>query len=71
MLSINCLNYKFLLFKNITVRLHILYVFNIHANFYTNQMLFTIRFINLYFMQYCKLQKLKFKQLIVDVTIDL
>ena len=34
-------------------------------------MLFTIRFINLYFMQYCKLQKLKFKQLIDDIVIDL
>ena len=41
-----------------------------HANFYTNQMLFAIRSINSYFMQYFKLQKLEFKQLIDDITID-
>ena len=57
-------------FENLTVGLYILYVFNMHANFYTNQMLFTIRSINLYFMQYCKLQKLEFKQLIDDIAID-
>ena len=26
-----------LYFKNLTVGLHVIYVFNIHANFYTNQ----------------------------------
>ena len=57
-------------FENLTIGLHILYVFNMHANFYTNQMLFTIQSINLYFMQYCKLQKLEFKQLIDDIAID-
>ena len=60
-----------LYFENLTVELHVLYVFNMHANFYTNQMLFTIRSINLYFMQYCKLQKLEFKQLIDDIVINL
>ena len=44
-------------FENLTIRLDVLYVFNMHANFYTNQMLFTIRSINSYFMQYFKLQK--------------
>ena len=29
-------------FENLTIALYILYVFNMHANFYTNQMLFTI-----------------------------
>ena len=29
-------------FETLTVGLYILYVFNMHANFYTNQMLFTI-----------------------------
>ena len=58
-------------FKNLTVGLHILYVFNMHANFYINQMLFIIRFINLYFMQYFKLQKFEFKQLIDDMAINL
>ena len=42
-----------------------------HANFYTNQMLFTIRSINSYFIQYSKLQKLEFKKLINDMVIDL
>ena len=58
-------------FENLTVGLYILYVFNMHANFYTNQMLFTIRFINSYVMQHCKLQKLEFKQLNDDITIGL
>ena len=42
-----------------------------HVNFYTNKMLFTMRFINSYFMQYYKLQKLEFKQLIDDMAIHL
>ena len=42
-----------------------------HANFYDNQMLFTIRSIISYFMYYFKLQKLEFKQLIDDIVIDL
>ena len=58
-------------FENLTVGLHILYIFNMHANFVTDQMLFTIRSINSYFMQYFKLQKLEFKQLIDEMTIDL
>ena len=37
-------------FKNLTIGLHILHVFNMHVNFYINQMLFTIRFIKLYFI---------------------
>ena len=35
-------------FKNPSVNLHILYVFNMYANFHINWMLFTIRFINLF-----------------------
>ena len=42
-----------------------------HANFNTNQILFTIRSINSYFLQYFKLQKLEFKKLINDMVIDL
>ena len=34
-------------------------------------MLFTIRFINSYFMHYFKLQKLEFKQLIDDMVINI
>ena len=60
-----------LYFENFTVRLHILYILNMHANFHINQMLFTIRSINSYFMHYFKLQKLKFIQLIDHMTIDL
>ena len=50
-----------LYFENLTIELYILYVFNMHTNFYINQVLFTIQFINSYFMQYFKLQKLEFK----------
>ena len=60
-----------LYFENSTVGLYDLYVLNIHANFHTNRMLFTIRFINSSFMHYFKLQKLEFIQLIDNMTIDL
>ena len=60
-----------LYFENSTGGLHVLYVLNMHANFLSNQMLFTIQSINSYFMHYFKLQKLEFIQLIDDMTIDL
>ena len=37
-------------FENLTIELYILYVLNIHIKFYINWMLFTIRFIILFFM---------------------
>ena len=37
-------------FENLTIELHILYVLNIRIKFYINRMLFTIRFIILFFM---------------------
>ena len=37
-------------FENLTIELYILYVLNIHIKFYINRMLFTIRFIILFFM---------------------
>ena len=58
-------------FENSIIGLHVLYILNMHANFHTNQMLFTIQFINSSFMHYLKLQKLEFIQLIDDMTIDL
>ena len=36
-------------FGNLAVGLNVLYVFNMHANFYTNWMLFTISSINTFF----------------------
>ena len=45
-------------FENLIVRLHGLYVLKMHASFYNNQMLITIRFIISFFMYYFKLQKL-------------
>ena len=44
-----------LYFENFIVGLHILYVLNMHAKFYTNQMLFIIRSINSSFIHYFKL----------------
>ena len=58
-------------FGNFTVGLHVLYAFNMHANFHTNQMLFIISPINTFFMYYFELQTLEFKQLIDDITIDI
>jgi len=42
-----------------------------YANFHANKILFTIQFINSSFMHYFKLQKLKFKQMIDYIIIDL
>ena len=39
-----------LYFENLTVELYVLYVFSMHVNFYTNQILFTIQSINSYFI---------------------
>ena len=57
-------------FGNRTVELHVLYVFNMHANFQANRMQFIIRSISSSFINYYKLQKLEFKQLIDDMAID-
>ena len=57
-------------FENLTVGLHDLYVLNVHANFHSNQVLFTIWSINSSSMYYFKLQKFEFKQLIDDTTIN-
>ena len=60
-----------LYFENFIIELHVLYILNMHANFHTNWMLFTIRFINSSFMHYLKLQKLELIQLIDDMTMNL
>ena len=60
-----------LYFENLIIELHVLYVLSIHANFYINWMLFTIRSVNSFFMHYFKLQKFEFKQLIDDMVINL
>ena len=46
-------------FENLSDELHILYVFNIHIKFRSNQMLIIIRSINVFFMHNLKLQKLE------------
>ena len=35
-------------FENLTIGLYVFYIFIMHVKFYVNQMLFTIRFINLF-----------------------
>ena len=45
--------------ENLTVELHFLYIFNTHVKFRLNQMLFTIRSINLFFIHNFKPQKLE------------
>ena len=57
-------------FKNLIVELYIFYVLNTYVKFYDNRMLFTIRFINLFFMYNFRLQKLEIKHLIDDIVID-
>ena len=57
-------------FEKHTIELHVLYVFNVHTNLSTNQILLIIRSINSSFIYYYKLQKLEFKQLVDDMAID-
>ena len=59
-------------FKNLTVRLLVLYILNMHDSFHVNRMLsllFTIRSINSSFIHYLKSQKIEFKQLINGIVI--
>ena len=44
-------------FENLMVKLHVLYVLNTHVKFCVNRILFTIWFINLYFIDNFILQK--------------
>ena len=46
-------------FENLTIRLYILYIINTHIKFYVNQVLFTIRLINFFFMHNFILYKLE------------
>ena len=46
-------------FENLLIGLHVFYVFNMDVKFYVNQNLFTILFINLFFIYNFKLQKLE------------
>ena len=42
--------------KNITIKLHVFYVINMHVKFCINQILFTVQSINLFFKYNFKLQ---------------
>ena len=57
-------------FENLIVELYIFCVLNIYIKFYDNRILFTIRFINLFYMYNFKLQKLEIKRLIDEIVID-
>ena len=46
-------------FKNLTTRLRVLNVLNMHIKLYVNYMLFTIQSIKLFFMLNFRLQKLE------------
>ena len=51
--------------------MHVLYVLNTYVKFRINRILFTIRFINLFFMHNIRLQNFEFKYLIDDIAINL
>ena len=46
-------------FENLTVKLHVLYIFNMHVKFISNWILFIIQLVNLFFIHNLRLQKLK------------
>ena len=58
-------------FKNLTVKLHILYVFKTYIKFNINQMFFTIRSIKKKFFIILDYKNSKFKHLIDDITINI
>ena len=51
-------------FKNLTIRLHVLYVLNTHVKFCVDRMLFIIRFMNLFLRIITDYKNLKFKYFI-------
>ena len=51
-------------FKNLTIRLHVLYVLNTHVKFCVDRMLFIIRFMNLFLRIITNYKNLKFKYFI-------
>ena len=60
-------------FENLTIGLHILSILNTNVKFYINQILFTIRFLNLFFIHNFIVKKkksLKFKHFIDDIAIN-
>jgi len=57
-------------FSNLTFRLHVFYVLNMHVKFQANQMLFTIRFVTYFSCTILDYKNLKFKYLINDITIN-
>ena len=46
-------------FENLTVKLHVLYIFNMHVKFISNWILFIIQLVNLFLIHNLRLQKLK------------
>ena len=46
-------------FENLTVEFHVPHVLNMHIKFHSNQMLFTIGLINLFFIHNFRSQKLE------------
>ena len=47
------------IFENLIVEFHVPYVLNMHINFRSNQMIFTIWLINFFFIHNFRLQKLE------------
>ena len=52
-----CVFFSGVNFENLTIEFHIPYVLNMHIKFLSNRILFTIRSINLFFIQNFRLQK--------------
>ena len=57
-------------FENLIIRLHVLYVFNTYVKFHVNQILFIIRFINLFFIYNLTCENFNFAHLIYNIVID-
>ena len=61
-LEINSSNFSYISFlgvnfENLSIKFHVLYIFNMHIKFYLNRMSFIIRSKNLFFIQNFKSQK--------------
>ena len=58
-------------FENLIIKLHVLYVLNMHIKFRFNWVFFIIRSINFFFMHNSLPQSLKSKYDLIDIVIDL
>ena len=57
-------------YKKLIIKSHVLYIFNMYIKFHSNQMLFIIQLINLFFIRIIRSQKFEILIFFNDITIN-